>query len=226
MMHSAPPVAAAKVAAVARSMLTQGSRGCEHARRRFRGDFARGITQTAGRADAGPERRPGAELGDCGEDVGICDQDEPHRPGCRVERHAGGFQAAQIGDARGERDAEFLGLRAARGVIGLGADGEDRALRPFPLHLGGRGAVVGRGMHLMRSRPQRGRRSDQGRACRSAPRIGRYRFFRAKAIIRGGGVKSSPAGTQMHRHRIEADVAQAPLQVLQRPDLNSGPVRC
>ena len=100
---SAPPTPAENVAMVVRSMFTQGSR-LVIMRQAVSAETKAGFgCKPAGLLDTRPQQPHGAKFGDGQELVGIGGEPEFDHAACRIERDAGAFERAQIGD-RDRRD--------------------------------------------------------------------------------------------------------------------------
>ena len=96
-----------------------------HAPRRFGGDISWFRRQSASRFDAGPEFPDRAELGDGDEFVGVSREAEVDHVARFIERHAGGFERAQIFNGAGDSKRQFLRLRAA-GIVNDAAVGDSK----------------------------------------------------------------------------------------------------
>ena len=120
---SAPPRPAATTAMVVRSMFTYGSRRVIIRQAVSAATKAGFGVKPAGLLDARPQFPQRAEFRDGEELVGIGGEAEIDHAARGIERHAAGFERAQIGDRGGEREGQLLRLRAA-GIVDDAAVGD------------------------------------------------------------------------------------------------------
>ena len=117
---------------VVRSMFTHGSRLRHHPPGGLGRDEGGLRRKPAGLLDARPQHPQRAELGDGQELVGVGGEPEFDHAARGIERHAGAFERAQIGDRDREHIGKLLRLRAAGVVDDAAVGGGERALEALP----------------------------------------------------------------------------------------------
>ncbi len=133
---SAPPVAAASAAMVARTMFPCGSRFVIMRQAVSAATKAGSRRKPAGLLDTRPHFAQGAELGDGEELILVGRETEEDEAACVVERDAAALQSAQIGHRHGEREGKLLSFRPAGGMDRPPIGERERSAEPLTREIG------------------------------------------------------------------------------------------